>query len=77
MRFKVGDWVYRFIGNYQNPFLCEVVGFGEIDTGILKTKMEPRYILQVPKQEWKIYGSDNTYDGNYCAKTVMELFNRG
>jgi len=76
MRFKLGDKVYRFFGNYDNPFLCEVVGFGEIDTGVFKVKKEPRYILQVPGQEWKCYGSDNTYDGNYCTRTILELLRR-
>ena len=76
MRHKVGDWVYRFIGNFHSPFLCEVVGFAEENVGFFTKKMEPRYLLRIPKQEWQIYGSDNIYSHNYCTKTQSELFSR-
>ena len=76
MRYKVGDWVYRFIGRFSSPYLCEIVAIGSEDVGFFGTKMEPRYILQVPKQEWKVYGSDNKYADNFVAKTQSELYTR-
>lgn len=74
MRYKVGDWVYRFIGSFRNPFLCEIVGMGKEDVGLFRVKNEPRYILQIPKQEWRVYGSDDKEYNNFVAKTQSELY---
>jgi hypothetical protein len=76
MRYKVGDWVFRFIGRFQSPYLCEIIRIANIEEGIFSSTKSTLYVLQVPKQEWQVYGSDNTHADNFVAKTQSELFAR-
>ena len=52
-KYKVGEWVYTYLGRIDRPFFCEIKEIRFEERGVFFKTKEPIYWLHIPKQEWR------------------------